>query len=45
MEDDLKTVEPYRFECVTSSDSSAQSDTEVDDDDLGDEERLRSRDW
>ena len=38
-------IEPYKFEPVARSDSSAQSDTEVDDDDSGDEESLRSRDW
>ena len=45
VEGDLKMVEPYQFEPVASSESSAQSDTGVDDDDSGDEERLRSRDW
>ena len=43
VEGDLETVEPYQFELV-ASDSSAESDTEVDDD-SGDEQRLRSRDW
>ena len=41
---DLETVELYQFEPV-ASDSSAESDTEADDDDSGDEERLCSRDW
>lgn len=45
LEGDLKIVEPYRFEPVASSDSSLQSDTELDDDDSGDEERLSSTDW
>ena len=44
VEGDLETVEPYQFEPV-ASDSSAESDTEAEDDDSGDEERLRSRDW
>ena len=45
LEEDLKTVEPYQFEPVASSDSSAEPDTEVEDDDSGDEERLRSTNW
>ena len=44
VEDDLETVEPYQFEPV-ASDSSTESDTEAEDDDSGDEDRLRSRDW
>ena len=36
--------EPYQFEPV-ASDSSTESDTEAEDDDSGDEDRLRSRDW
>ena len=43
-EDDLETVEPFQFEPV-ASDSSTESDTEAEDDDSGDEDRLRSRDW
>ena len=43
-EGDLETVEPYQFEPV-ASDSSTESDTEVEDDDSGVEDRLRSRDW
>ena len=45
LEGDLKIVEPYRFEPIASSDSSLQSDTEPDDDDSGDEERLSSTAW
>ena len=45
LEGDLKIVEPYRFEPIASTDSSLQSDTELDDDDSGDEERLSSTDW
>ena len=44
VEGDLETVEPYQFEPV-ASDSSTVSDTEVEDDDSGVEDRLRSRDW
>ena len=44
VEGDLETVEPCQFELV-ASDSSAESDTEAEDDDSGDEQRLRSRDW
>ena len=44
VEGDLETVEPYQFEPV-ASDSSTESDTEAEDDDSGDEDRLRSRDW
>ena len=44
VEGDLETVKPYQFEPV-ASDLSAESDTEAEDDNSGDEERLRSRDW
>ena len=44
MEGDLETVEPYQFEAV-ATDSPAEPDTEAEDDDSGDEERLCSRDW
>ena len=44
VEGDLETVEPYQFEPV-ASDSSPESDREVEDDDSGDKERLRNRDW
>ena len=42
MEGDLETVEPYQFEPV-ASDSSVESDTEAEDDNSGDKERLRSK--
>ena len=45
LERDLKTVEPYQFEPVASSDSSAEPNTEVEDDDSGGEETLHSTDW
>ena len=35
LEGDLQIVEPYRFEPIASSESSLQSDTELDDDDSG----------
>ena len=44
VEGDLETVEPYQFEPV-ASDSSAESNTEAENDDSEDEDRLRSRDW
>ena len=44
VKDDQETVEPYQFEPV-ASDSPAESDTAAQDDDSGDEERFRSRDW
>ena len=44
MEGDLETVKPYQFEPV-ASDSSAESDTEAEDDHSGDKDRLHSRDW
>ena len=44
VEGDLEIVEPYLFEPV-ASDSPAESDTEVQDDNSGDEERFCSRDW
>ena len=43
VEGDLETVKLYQFEPIASV-SSAESDTEAEDDDSGDEERLRSRD-
>ena len=43
VEGDLETVEPYQFEPV-ASDSSAESDTEAEDDDSGNKEGLCSRD-
>ena len=44
MEGDLETVQLYQFEPV-ASDSSAESGTEVEGDDSGEEHRLCSRDW
>ena len=43
VEGDLETVKLYQFEPIASV-SSAESDTEAEDDDSGDEERLHSRD-
>ena len=40
----LEIVKPYQFEPI-ASDSLAESDTEAQDDDSGDEERFCSRDW
>ena len=45
LEGNLKIVEPDRFESIAISDSSLQSDTEFDNDDSGDEERLSSTGW
>ena len=44
MEGDLETVKLYQFEPV-ASDSSAESGTEAEGDDAGEEHRLRSTDW
>ena len=43
VEGDLETAELHQFELV-ASDPSAESNTEAEDDDSGDEEKLRSRD-
>ena len=47
LEGDLKMAELYQFEPIAtcSSDSSLQADTEVDDDDSGDEQRLSTTGW